>query len=88
MPDAEWLRPSSAAAKFDVSERTLNRWSNAGLIGSSRIGHILLYRAADIADVIASGATPRTVVPMQPGQPTVSAADEWQADPLWGGGAR
>lgn len=55
----EWIRPAAAAAQFGVSIRTLERWAADRLIEKSRTGRIAHYRASDIADLIASGATPR-----------------------------
>lgn len=78
----EWMRPATAAAHFDVSERTLSRWADGGLIGHARQGRAIWYLASDIADVIAAGATPRTVVPITPSTP--AAADEsWREHRLW-----
>lgn len=82
MSDSEFVRPRRAAEMFGVSERTLQRWAQAGLIGHSRIGRVLLYRTSDIADLLASGATSRTVVPISAKSGT-AVADDWLSDPFW-----
>lgn len=87
MATPEWMRPALAAETFGVSERTLNRWAASGLVGYSKVGRVLLYRSSDIADVIAAGATPRTVVPMT-APATTPPADDWRRDPFWAGATR
>lgn len=62
--DDTYLRPAAAFQRFGVHRNTLIRWANDGLIGRSRVGRAVWYRAQDIADVIASHETRRTVIPM------------------------
>jgi hypothetical protein len=76
---ADWLRPAEAAARFQVSERTLERWAAARWICRSKTGRIVHYRAADIAALIAAGSTPRKVVQIVP--PASGSTDE--LDSFW-----
>lgn len=84
--DAEWLRPSDAARHFGVSERTLARWAAGRRIGRSEVGRNVWYRRTDIAELIATHATPRQVVPISAEQ--ARPADDWQSDDFWRKGAR
>jgi hypothetical protein len=64
-----------------VSEKTLARWSSAGLIGRVQVveGGAVLYVASDIADLIASKLTPRRIVPATPAaEPEPS--NDWRAE--------
>lgn len=78
------LRPKAAAERFGVDERTLRRWAERGLIGRSQLepGGAVWYAAADIAELIASRMTPRSVLPFA--QPA-SGHDDWRSDPFWAG---
>jgi hypothetical protein len=80
---AEMLRPKEAAARFKVARTTLVDWADAGLIGRSRVGKAVWYVADDIADVIARGLTPRTVVPISATPATQD--DSWRDSDLWAG---
>lgn len=82
MTASEWLRPATAAERFDISERTLARWAADGLIGRAERGRAVWYSASDIADVIAAGATPRTVVPISATATAAPPAD-WESSPFW-----
>jgi hypothetical protein len=84
----DMLRPSQAAARFGVSTKTLERWAASGLIGRSKVGGIVFYPARDIADVVASKTTRRTVIPMTAvpapmPEPSVVVGDEVAA--FWAG---
>jgi hypothetical protein len=78
----EFMRPLAAAKHFGVSVDSLQRWVRAGLVGRSRVGGHVFYRADDIRDVIAAPLKARTVVPMQ-AHPTPD--EDWRADPFWTG---
>ena len=81
-----YLRPREASKRFGVSERTLARWAEAGLIGRSVVGRVTLYPASDVAELIASRLTRRMVVPMPAtGRATTDADDAWRGDELWAG---
>lgn len=78
---SEMLRPATAAARFQVCERTLSRWARSGLIGRSQVGAAVFYDSGDIADLIARNTTKRTVVPMA-ATPAATAPD-WRDDSFW-----
>ncbi len=87
MADHEWLRPAAASKRFSVHRDTLAAWANAGLIGRSKVGRCVFYRAADVADLIASRETRRAVVPKAaPLTATPSTEPAWVAD-FWATGA-
>jgi hypothetical protein len=85
-PDAEWIKPSTAATRFDVSERTLARWAARGLIGKTGFGRRIWYRAADVAELLSVSARPRTVVPIA-ARGAAPAEDDWRSDDFWKGAA-
>lgn len=66
MTAPDYLRPAQAAEQFGTHRDTLARWAKVGLIGRSKVGACVYYRAADIADLIASHETRRKVVPVSP----------------------
>jgi hypothetical protein len=82
MPEADWLRPSEAARRFRVSVQTLKRWADRRWIGRSRIEGVVLYRAADIADLIAASSLPRVIA--APVEQAAPADDEsWRQHRIW-----
>lgn len=84
----EFLRPKDAAKHFGVSRTTLSEWADAGWIGRSRVDGCVFYAVNDIAELIASHATRRTVVSIT-SQPVAAAASatDWRNDPFWTGEA-
>lgn len=74
---SEYLRPRDAARRFSVHRDTLAHWANDGLIGRSKVGGTVWYRAQDIADLIASNETRRKVVPV------ASTATPKFEEPAW-----
>ena len=83
-PEPEFLRPAAAAARFHVARQTLAEWADDGLIGRSKVGRLVLYPAADIAELIAANLTRRTVVPVRP----AAVGGDWESDEFWQRGAR
>lgn len=77
------LRPSAAAQRFGVSERTLARWADRGLIGRSQVGNAVWYVASDVDELIASRLTKRTVLPFANG--AGQSDQSWRDDPFWAG---
>ncbi len=82
MSGPEMLRPAQAATRFNVSRQTLIEWADRGLIGRSRVKGVTFYLASDIAELIASNLTPRSVLPIAAAIDTVPA-DDWRSGPLW-----
>lgn len=83
---AQWLRPATAVKRFEVSRSTLERWVRAGLIRRSRpTGGACWLNAADIADLIANGASTRTVVPIATQTPA-TVDESWRTHRLWKAG--
>lgn len=82
---ADYLRPKAAAARFGVHRSTLADWAEKGLIGRSRVGGVVFFNAADIAEVIAAHETKRVVVPLStPTPPSVAITEPaWVAE-FWG----
>ena len=85
MTGPDWLKPADAAARYGVSEKTLSRWAASGLISRSHPAGLrsVLYRAADIAEVIEAGASARRVVPLAPTTPTTRPAAADELDAFW-----
>lgn len=79
----EMLRPKAAASRFGVHRVTLHEWAEKGLIGRSRVGGCVFYRASDIAEAIAANETRRTVLPMVSTPAALPPAANWRDDPLW-----
>jgi hypothetical protein len=82
MSAPEFMRPAEAAAHFQVSVDTLQRWSKAGLIGKSKRGGMVWFVTQDIVEVIAAPLKARTVVPMQAHPAT---DQDWRKDEFWTG---
>jgi len=45
---ATWLTTGRAAHALDLSVSTVRRWCEAGRLRSSRVGHVILVRRADV----------------------------------------
>lgn len=82
--DSEYIRPAAASARFSVSKRTLSRWARFGWISTSRIGRCRLYRASDIAELIARNETRRdeTTVTTTPA-PESTLPENWWVTDFW-----
>lgn len=88
----EMIRAHEAKARFGVSEDTLRRWADAGLVGRSRLsrdgrsdrGRIVKYCAADIERLQQPEyATPKRqqVRAYRP----APASEDWRNSDLWRG---
>lgn len=89
VPAPEYLRPAQAAARFPVSESTLRRWADAGLISRSKPGGkargATFYDAAEITELLASSRTPRKVVSITSPVPASAppASENWGGFEDW-----